>query len=102
MAQRHAGAESAEAHTTTDHSAIRHWIEVRNGRPATVEASREDGHVGILRVDFDPPDAGLEQIGWDEFFRKFDDAELAFLYQDHTKDGKTSRFHKFIRRSDAR
>ena len=35
----------------------------------------------------------------DEFFRKFDESDLAFLYQDRTKDGKVSRFHKFVHRS---
>ena len=29
---------------------------------------------------------------------KFDEAGLAFLYQDKTADGGTSRFHKFVRR----
>ncbi|WP_461357505.1 hypothetical protein [Bradyrhizobium sp. USDA 4454] len=102
MTQSHTKVGEAEAHTTTDHNAIRHWAESRQGRPATVEATEEDGHAGILRIDFDPPDEGLDGIGWDEFFRKFDEADLAFLYQDRTKDGKTSRFHKFVRRSSAK
>ncbi|MHC2439909.1 hypothetical protein [Bradyrhizobium sp. USDA 4451] len=102
MTKSHPKAGEPEAHTTTDHNAIRHWVESRNGRPATVEATERDGHAGILRIDFDPPDEGLDRIGWDEFFRKFDEADLAFLYQDRTKDGKTSRFHKFVRRTGAK
>jgi hypothetical protein len=35
-------------------------------------------------------------LTWGEFFEKFDEAELSFLYQDETADGKKSRFHKFI------
>jgi hypothetical protein len=35
-------------------------------------------------------------LTWGEFFEKFDEAELTFLYQDETEDGKKSRFHKFI------
>ncbi|NOJ47594.1 hypothetical protein [Bradyrhizobium archetypum] len=89
----------SEGERTTDHKVIQKWAEERDGRPATVRASEEDGHAGILRIDFGPKEDRLEEIGWDEFFRKFDEAELAFLYQDRTKDGKLSRFHKFVRRS---
>lgn len=90
--------QSSEAQQTTDHAAIRKWVDERGGQPATVKATEEDGHAGILRIDFDPPDAALDRIGWDEFFDKFDEAGIAFLHQDHTKNGKLSRFHKFVRR----
>ena len=89
----------SESHTTTDHNIIRKWATERKGHPATVKATEEDGHAGILRIDFEPKDDALDEIDWDEFFRKFDESELAFLYQDRTKDGKISRFHKFVRRS---
>lgn len=36
---------------------------------------------------------------WDEFFKIFDDNELAFLYQDKTKEGEVSRFSKFVERN---
>lgn len=89
----------SESHTTTDHGVILKWVTERQGRPATVKATEEDdGHAGILRIDFGPKDERLDEIEWDEFFRKFDDSDLAFLYQDRTKDGTVSRFHKFVRR----
>ncbi|HEY4114769.1 MAG TPA: hypothetical protein VGM17_12000 [Rhizomicrobium sp.] len=88
----------AQANTTTDHDKIRKWAEARGGHPATVEATETDDEAGILRLDFDPPDEGLAKISWDEFFDKFDEAELAFLYQEKTASGKTSRFHKFVDR----
>lgn len=87
--------------TTTNHDAIRSWAEQRGGHPATVQATEEDGHAGILRIDFDPKEKALEPIEWNEFFRKFDESDLAFLYQDRTKDGKLSRFHKFVHRTSA-
>jgi len=87
----------SESETTRDHDTIRKWAERRGGRPATVRATEDDGHAGILRIDFDPKEEALEEIEWNEFFRKFDEADLAFLYQDRTKDGKLSRFHKFVR-----
>jgi len=89
----------SESQTTTDHDTIRKWAEQRRGRPATVRATEEDGHAGILRIDFGPKEEALEEIEWSEFFRKFDESGLAFLYQDRTKDGELSRFHKFVSRS---
>jgi hypothetical protein len=93
----------ASATTTTDHDEIRQWIEQRGGRPSRVEGAGDGG--GLLRVDFDEPggndDERLEEIGWDAFFRAFDDNNLAFLHQDETDDGKTSRFNKFVERADA-
>jgi hypothetical protein len=90
----------SQGKTTTDHDAIKKWTEERGGHPATVkgtEGKRE--HAGILRLDFDPKDDALETISWEEFFEKFEEAELAFLHQDKTADGKVSRFHKFVSRS---
>jgi hypothetical protein len=88
----------SDSETTTDHNVIKKWAEERDGRPATVRATEENGHAGVLRIDFGPEEERLEVIEWDEFFRKFDQSDLAFLYQDRTKDGKLSRFHKFVRR----
>jgi hypothetical protein len=93
--------QMSDSETTTNHQVIKEWAEKREGRPATVRATEEDGHAGILRIDFGPAEDRLEEIEWDEFFRKFDESDLAFLYQDRTKDGKLSRFHKFVRRSAA-
>jgi len=85
--------------TTTDHKAIRKWIEERDGRPAVVKATEDNGKGGgLLRVEFDEPNEALDEIDWDEFFRIFDENKLAFLHQDQTADGKTSRFNKFVAR----
>jgi hypothetical protein len=83
--------------TTTNHDEIRRWVEARNGRPAVVKGTEGADGEGLLRVEFRHGDK-LEDIDWDEFFRTFDDRELAFLYQDKTSDGKESRFFKFVRR----
>lgn len=85
----------SEATSTTDHDTIRRWAEARKGRPARV---RDSGEGGILRIDFGEPDAALEEISWEEFFEIFDDNDLAFLHQDKTGDGATSRFNKFVSR----
>lgn len=87
---------------TRDHDEIRAWAEQRGGLPATVSAGRGDrAGSGTLRIHFPDrgaPGADLRQIPWDEFFRKFDEASLTFVYAFETDQGGTSRFHKFIRR----
>jgi hypothetical protein len=91
---------SAEARTTTDHNQIRQWVEARGGYPARVKETNDEGGSGVLRIDY-PGYSGeerLERIGWDEFFRGFDENGLAFLYQEETKAGEESRFSKLIAR----
>lgn len=95
----------ASATTTTDHDRIRKWAEDRGGRPTRVKGAGDAGG-GLLRIDFDEPGGNndadeLEDIGWDAFFDTFDKSNLAFLHQDRTDDGKTSRFNKFVERADA-
>jgi hypothetical protein len=84
--------------TTTDHDEIRRWAEDRGGRPATAKGTEAGGKPGVLRFDFNEPEESLEEISWDEFFDKLDDAGLALLYEDSTKDGSESRFFKLVNR----
>src|SRR5436305_8633187 len=89
--------------TTTNHDEIRKWAEARGGKPATVKRTENDGEAGVLRIDF-PGYRGagsLEEISWDEFFAKFDEKNLAFLYQDTTSSGEESRFFKLVSRETA-
>lgn len=86
----------SDSKTTQDHNTIRKWAEARGGKPAHVTATGNNGDAGILRLDFDPADRNLKTISWEEFFRKFDEEHLSFLYQEKTADGHTSRFHKFV------
>src|SRR4051812_50079473 len=93
-----------ESKTTTDHDEIRRWAEERGGKPATVEDTERSGEkAGLLRIDF-PSGAGnppLKPITWEAFFKKFDEADLAMVYQDETADGETSTFCKFVSREIA-
>lgn len=94
---------TASSYTTTDHDVIRTWAEQRGAHPAAVGATEGGGDAGILRLEFpDAPggsSAALEDVDWDAFFRTFDDRGLAFVYQEQTADGETSRFNKFVRRA---
>lgn len=91
----------AEAKTTTDHGAIRRWVEARGGRPARVSETGSGDDPGILRIDFNEPggddDDRLEEISWDEWFAAFDENRLAFLHQDEGH----SRFNKLVSRESS-
>lgn len=94
---------SAESKVTTDHEAIREWVEERGGKPARVKGSAKGAGGGLLRIDY-PGFTGedsLETITWDEFFEAFEENNLAFLYQEETKAGKESRFSKLIDRESS-
>ena len=49
---------SASSETTTDHDAIRKWVEARGGHPARVKGR---GPGGILRVDFGEPEESVNK-----------------------------------------
>ncbi len=93
-------AASAGSKTTTNHDEIRKWVEERGGEPARVKGTDDGDSPGVLRIDY-PGFSGegtLEAITWEEFFEAFDENNLAFLYQEQTKDGEMSRFSKLIDR----
>ena len=94
---------AAGSQVTTDHEEIQRWVEERGGRPARVKGTEGKQGAGLLRIDY-PGFSGedtLETITWEEFFTAFDDNNLAFLYQEETKDGAESRFSKLIDRDSA-
>jgi hypothetical protein len=87
---------------TVEHDEIRRWAEARGGRPSIVRTSGGKGKNksgGVLRIDFGPKEEKFDEITWEEFFEVFDQSHVSFLHQDQTKDGKESRFNKFVERS---
>ncbi len=102
-ASRSSGAKSGRAaRTTTDHDEIRAWAEQRNGQPACVRGTGGRGDIGMLRLDFPGgKDQKLQKISWEDWFAKFDEQGLAFLHQDKTANGRTSRFNKLVNREEA-
>ncbi len=88
------------SNTTQDHDFIREWADKRGGKPSEVASTEQDGKPGILRLEFpDAPNANddaLKEIGWDEFFEKFDASGLEFLYQEETAGGEQSNFNKLV------
>ncbi|HEV2768505.1 MAG TPA: hypothetical protein VGV63_12460 [Acidimicrobiales bacterium] len=91
---------ASDTRTTTDHDEIRRWVEEHGGTPASVKGTESADEAGVLRIDF-PGGAGedqLEHISWDDWFAKFDDSGVAFLYQESKASGEDSTFFKLIRR----
>jgi hypothetical protein len=85
---------------TVDHDEIRGWAEERGGRPAAVKGTGKSGEAGIIRIDF-PGYSGagkLEGIGWEEWFDKFDESNLALIFQEATARGQKSNFNKLVAR----
>lgn len=93
----------ASAQAVIDHKRIREWVEARGGKPACVKGTGGKGDPGILRIDFPGYSGGetLQPITWDEWFRQFDENNLAFLIQERTSEGETSTFNKLVSRDTA-
>lgn len=89
---------------TTDHEEIRQWAEARGAKPAAVKGTSRTGSgsddVGIIRLDFPgySGEGSLEEISWTQFFRKFEESQLALVYQEETEGGEQSNFNKLVRR----
>lgn len=88
---------------TTDHEEIQRWAEERGAKPSCVRGTGGKGGVGMIRLDFPgySGEGSLEAIEWDEWFEKFDESNLALLYQEETADGEKSNFNKLVSRDTA-
>ena len=87
---------------TTDHKIIRQWAEQRGGEPASI-LDRETPHenAGVLRIRFadSAEEDRVKRISWSDFFTRFEQSHLAFLYEEENAEGDQSRFFKFISRN---
>lgn len=91
---------ASDTRTTSDHDEISRWVEEHGGTPATVKGTQSGDEAGVLRIDF-PGGAGeeeLEHISWEQWFEKFEDSNLAFLYQERKASGEDSTFFKLVSR----
>src|SRR5436190_4265772 len=91
----------ASAQPLVDHDRIREWAEARGARPACVKGTGGKNDPGMLRLDF-PGYSGedsLQPISWNDWFRRFDERNLALLVQDKTaRGGRMSNFNKLVER----
>jgi hypothetical protein len=89
---------------TTDHDTIRQWAESRGAKPACVKGTGSKDDTGMIRLDFPGYSGGesLQQISWEEWFQKFDESDLAFVYQGETAGGESSNFNKLVSQENVR
>jgi hypothetical protein len=91
------------ARVTTDHQVIRRWVQDRGGHPAAIRPGRGGEGRTALYIDFPhhPARKLLTRTSWEEFFARFDRERLAFLYQERTSTGLSSRLFRIVRREVA-
>lgn len=88
-------AANTSSRVTTDHDAIRRWAEERGAKP--VLASKSAGKPAGVRLELPGSrDTSLREIGWDEWFQRFNKGKLALLYQQQTADGERSSFCEIV------
>ena len=94
-------AAGTKSKVTTDHEEIRRWAVERSGTPALMNRSKSasDGDAPIhICFPADGCQSSSDEISWEDWFRKFDAAKLAFLYQELTAGGEKSSFNKLVGR----
>src|SRR5580698_4819824 len=93
--------------TTTDHDEIRRWASERGAQPATLacpgavtykEQLEDPGrlHLDVPGFESQKP---MQPIGWDEWFRQFEEHKLALLYQEQIPGGEIINFNKIVTRA---
>lgn len=70
----------------TDPTLVRSVIEARDGYPAQVAGSADEGDSRLLRVGFRDRDEDLQEVDWDAFLAAFEDQNLAAVYTDDGSD----------------
>jgi hypothetical protein len=82
----------SSAKPVVDHDKIRRWAEENNAHPACVKGTGKGDDPGVLRLDFDEKEEGLQEISWEKWFEWFDKNKLALLM------ASDSRFTKLVSR----
>jgi hypothetical protein len=92
---------STKSKVTTDHEEIRRWAAARSGTPAAiVRPENGDEKACPICIDFpeNPGNGSRKKISWGDWFKRFEAAGLALLYQEDTAIGERSNFHKVVSR----
>ena len=88
----------AQGKITTDRNVIEKWAKARHGWPAIVRTATNVGVEMALSIVF--PDGedreSANKISWEEFFEKFDQQNLVFMYREKDPNQKLSRYFVFM------
>lgn len=91
---------ASQTRTTTDHDEIRRWVESHGGQPVSVRGTEGSVDPGMLRIDFagGAAEEELRPIPWDDWFQRFEESQLAVVYQEEKASGEDSTFAKLVDR----
>lgn len=91
---------SSKWRALVNHEEIRRWARERGAEPSTVRRTEEDDNASIIRLDFPGLSVQglLEEISWDEWFRDFDENDLALIVEDEIANGHSRNFYKLVAR----
>ena len=69
---------------TVDNDEIRGWMEEHGGTPAILKETSDDGleSPDMLHISFNPQSPDMEEMDWEEFFERFENENLALVYDD--------------------
>jgi hypothetical protein len=87
----------AQGKATTDPVLIKKWAEVRHASPAVVRRFTGDGTELILSFSFSDngADEVVHSLSWEEFFEKFNQQRLVFVYDDNDLTQNANRYFTF-------
>jgi hypothetical protein len=89
---------------TRNHEEIKHWAEERDGVPAVPKTNDVSSKTPQgLYIDFldNGENKEMKQISWNEFFEKFEEKDLAFVYKDKVELGAENKEYSFVKLSDS-
>lgn len=89
---------------TTDTAEIKNWVESHEGTPAVIGEGSEE----MVRIDFPGKEDERElskakrsrEVSWDDFFKVFEDKELAFIYYPNKDVNDPTFSYRFIKRQN--
>ncbi|MGB3183012.1 MAG: hypothetical protein WBB45_16590 [Cyclobacteriaceae bacterium] len=82
---------------TTSHDEIKKWAKEHDASPVKVKSTGGSSGEGLIRLALEGHSKGdddLEEMTWDEFFKIFDDNNLAMLYDKESNNN----FFKLVSR----
>ena len=79
---------------THDHAEIKNWIKARDGRPAMLK-----DEPNALTLRFKELESGaMKLISWTKFFQRFEEDNLALVYQEVGDGGEIRSFCRLLPR----
>ena len=92
--------------TTIDHGEIKEWVDRYHGKPQILDHEGALADAIGLRIGFSNSTNFLgetntpQDIAWEEFFRRFEEQQLAFEYNDTNEVFDPSLAYRFIKREE--